>query len=178
MSVRLLWELATLGRGRPGARCGGPLRRSLGPRRGVGGGGWAPRGSWETRAARAWCLPRPCSAVLFPGPLAAPARSAGRRVDGERHQNPRAGPEAGVCTHPRTRGGLEGRGRRAGPEETRRCAPGAGRQASRCCKDGCLRGARTGCPRAVGTARSGDARQWRRAPGAERLPPVLLQGLH
>ena len=26
--------------------------------------------------------------VLFPGPLAAPARSAGRRVDGERHQVP------------------------------------------------------------------------------------------
>lgn len=129
VSVRLLWELAILGRGRPGAGSARAAPRSLrAPPRG-GSGGWAPRGSGRPGSLE----PNACRDLAPPNTLpwtagrSCPLGGGVGGVGGSVTKPPEQVPRPGSASTPRTRGGLEGRGRRAGLEGRGAAPPGARR---------------------------------------------------
>ena len=153
----MLWELAILGRGRPGAGSARAAPRSLRALPRGGSGGWAPRGSGRPGS------PKPDVCRDFAPPRTLPG-AAGRScpLGGEAsgwgaspsppEQVPRPGSAITRGPGAAWRGVAAGRGRR---DATLRPQVRGG-QASRCCEDGCLRGPGLGAPGQWGPLAPGD----------------------
>lgn len=163
------------GRGR-GAR--GPLRDRSRPCRGVGVGAGHRGGLGDPGRPSLMSAETLLRHVLFPGPLAAPARLVGRRVDGERHQVPPSRSRGRGLQLPADQGRPGGAWPPGGAGGTRRCAPrcAAGKLVGVVRMD--ASGGRDWVPPGSGDRSLRGTPPMAPCAGAERLPPALLRSLH